>query len=127
MKERIKELRRILGLTQQEFANKMKIPRNNIASYETGKSNPGEAFISLSCKTFGVSEEWLRYGHGAMFLDSSREQEIADYLGTLIVSDGEEYSFQKRFICALSKLSLEEWMVLEKFIDTLQNKSSSSS
>lgn len=67
MRERIKAVRKAAGLTQQDFADKIGISRNNIATYEIGKSNPGDAVISLICRTFNVREEWLRTGEGEMF------------------------------------------------------------
>ena len=67
MKERIKSLRKELSYTQQEFADKMGTPRNNIAGYETGKRSPSEAVISLICREFNVNEIWLRTGEGEMF------------------------------------------------------------
>lgn len=38
MKERLKQLRKTLDLTQQEFADKLKVPRNTIGGYEVGKA-----------------------------------------------------------------------------------------
>lgn len=67
MNERMKKLRKALGLTQQEFADKIGIVRGNIATYETGKSKPGDAVVSLICREFNVNEEWLRTGNGEMF------------------------------------------------------------
>lgn len=67
MNERMKELRKALGLTQQEFADKIGIVRGNIATYETGKSKPGDAVVSLICREFSVNEDWLRTGNGEMF------------------------------------------------------------
>lgn len=67
MNERMKELRKALGLTQQEFADKIGIVRGNIATYETGKSKPGDAVVSLICREFSVNEDWLRTGTGEMF------------------------------------------------------------
>lgn len=67
MNMRIKKLRKALGLTQQEFADKIGIVRGNIATYETGKSKPGDAVVSLICREFSVNEEWLRTGNGEMF------------------------------------------------------------
>ena len=49
MNERLKQLRKELNLTQQEFADKLGTARNNIAGYETGKRNPSDAAISLIC------------------------------------------------------------------------------
>ena len=45
MKDRIKTLRKVLDLTQQEFADKLGIKRNTVATYETGKSNPSDAAV----------------------------------------------------------------------------------
>ena len=68
MKDRLRELRKNLKMTQQEFADRLGIPRNNIAGYETGKRSPSEAAISLICKEFNVNEEWIRHGKEPMFL-----------------------------------------------------------
>lgn len=67
MNERIKELRKALGLTQQEFANKIGIKRNSLANYETGRNIPLDAILLSICREFNVSEDWLRNGIGDMF------------------------------------------------------------
>ena len=69
MKDRIKKLRKELDLTQQEFANRIGIKRNTVASYETGKSNLSDGAVSLICREFNVNEKWLRTGQGEMFLE----------------------------------------------------------
>ena len=70
MKERIKKLRKVLDLTQQEFADRLGISRGNIATYETREGSPGSSVISLICREFNVSETWLRTGEGEMFVPS---------------------------------------------------------
>lgn len=67
MNERIKKLRKMLDLTQQEFASKIGSVQNTITGYETGRRIPSNQVISLICREFGVNEEWLRTGHGEMF------------------------------------------------------------
>lgn len=67
MNVRLKQIRKALNLTQQEFADRLKIKRNTVATYETGKSNPSDAAVSLICREFNVREEWLRSGTGEMF------------------------------------------------------------
>ena len=62
--ERLKKLRRILDLTQQEFADRIGCKRNTIAKYETNTNVPSTAVITLICKTFNVNESWLRTGEG---------------------------------------------------------------
>lgn len=63
----IKELRKYLKLTQQEFADRIGSKRNTIAKYETGVNAPSTAVISLICREFSVNEEWLKSGKGKMF------------------------------------------------------------
>lgn len=67
MNERIKELRKVLRLTQEEFAEKIGVKRNTVATYEMGRSVPSDAAIALICREFRVREAWLRTGSGEMF------------------------------------------------------------
>ena len=78
LKDRIKTLRKVLDLTQQEFADKLGIKRNTVATYETGKSNPSDAAVLLICKTFNINEEWLRTGKGEMFKEIQPDSEYND-------------------------------------------------
>lgn len=71
MNERIKQLRKVLGLTQQEFADRIGVKRNTVATYEGGRNAPVDSVSSLICKEFNVNEEWLRNGVGEMFIDSA--------------------------------------------------------
>lgn len=66
--ERIKKARRALDLTQQKFAEQIGTTQNNIASYEIGRREPSAAAINNICKTFDISEKWLRTGEGEMLL-----------------------------------------------------------
>lgn len=67
LKERIKALRKTLGLTQQEFADRVGLKRNSLANYETGRNTPMDAVMKSICREFNVNETWLRTGNGEMF------------------------------------------------------------
>ena len=71
MNERIKKLRKALGLTQHEFANRIGSVQNTITGYETGRRVPSNQVISLICREFNVNESWLRTGEGEMFVPKS--------------------------------------------------------
>ncbi len=71
MNKRIKQLRKALDLTQQEFANRIGVKRNTVATYEGGRNAPVDAVSSLICKEFGVNEDWLRHGTGDMFIEKT--------------------------------------------------------
>ena len=93
MNERIKALRKELNLTQQEFANRINVKRNTVATYEMGRNQPIDAVISLICKTFNVNEEWLRDGNGEMFIERSPEEEVGYYVEDLLEYDGNGNAF----------------------------------
>ena len=117
MKERIKELRKSLGITQQEFADKLGLKRNTIATYEIGKAVPSDRVVSDLCKKYNVNEEWLRTGEGEMFVALNRTQQIAQLTADLF--KGEKDSFKERLLLALAKLDENEWKVLEKIAEDL--------
>ncbi len=112
MHERLKMLRKTLGLTQQEFADKIGSKRNTIAKYEINASTPSAAVVSLICREFNVNEEWLRNGNGEMFLQSNRNADIARLTKELLSEESD--SFKNRFISMLSNLSVDEWEYLER-------------
>lgn len=120
MNERLKKLRKTLDLTQQEFADKIGIKRNSLANYETGRNTPIDAIVVSICREFNVNEEWLRTGKGEMFIELSRNEEIAEFVGQLM-SD-EDDSFKKRLISGLAALDENGWKVLEDFLDSIQKK-----
>lgn len=76
MKDRIKQLRKSLKLTQAEFANKIGLGGNTIARYELGDRAPSNAVIQSICREFHVREEWLRTGVGDM-METTPEDLIA--------------------------------------------------
>lgn len=119
MKDRIKALRKKLGLTQQAIADVAGIKRNTVAQYEMGRNEPTNAVITLICKTYNVNETWLRTGEGEMFVRRTRAQEITDFMGELILSgDG----FKSRFIAALARLDEKDWALIEKIAEMLRGE-----
>jgi transcriptional regulator with XRE-family HTH domain len=65
--ERIRALRKVLGLTQKEFADRIGITYQMLGLYERGKYEPSEKVLKLISSTFGVSYEWLKTGQGEMW------------------------------------------------------------
>ena len=117
MNERIKELRKALKLTQQEFADKLNIKRGAIANYEIGRNDPIDAVISLICKEFNVNEEWLRTGQGEMFRELPEEDEVAAYVSDLL-EDTEEnplYDIIKEIMHTYNELSPKSQEIIRDF------------
>ena len=99
-------------MTQQQFANRIGVSRNTIATYETSVRVPIEAVLLSICREFGVNEEWLRTGEGEMYIDITPDLELSRWFGQLLRE--EDNSFQKKFLLMLSKLTEEEWNSLQK-------------
>jgi len=73
--ERVKKIRKFLGITQQEFADKIKLKTGNTFSMiERGENTVTEQNILIICTTnqlkngLTVNEQWLRTGQGEMFI-----------------------------------------------------------
>ena len=113
MEERLKELRKTLNLTQQEFAEKIGVKRNTIAQYESGRNAPIDAVITLICRTYGVNETWLRTGEGEMFVPRDRSDAIAQEVSRFMADHPD--SFRERLISLLIRLDEKQWEVLEQY------------
>lgn len=57
--ERLYDLRKDFGLTQDELAEILKINKHSISSYERDKSEPPDAIKICMAKFFGVSVDYL--------------------------------------------------------------------
>lgn len=73
MKDRIRKLRKMLDLTQREFAERIGMKSNTIATYEMGRAFPSDPTINNICKEFDVNETWLRTGEGEMFVPKATD------------------------------------------------------
>lgn len=112
MNERIKEIRKTLGLSGEKFGNKLGITKAAVSSIESGKNKITDQMFRSICREFNVNEEWLRTGEGEMFVELSKDEEIAAFIGDI---SGVDDNFKKRFIALLAKLPEEGWEMLEDF------------
>jgi transcriptional regulator with XRE-family HTH domain len=76
---RIGEVRNTIGLTQQKFAEDLKISRANAGALERSFRKTPERIVKLICFTYGVSEKWLKTGAGAMF-EEGRDYKLEEVI-----------------------------------------------
>ena len=112
MEARLKAVRKAVGLTQQEFADRLGIKRGAVANYEIGRNDPIDAVISLICREFGVNETWLRTGEGEMFAPVDPENHLMEWAGRVLADSSD--SFRARFVRMMMGLTDKEWAVLEE-------------
>lgn len=122
MQNRIKELRKSLGLNQTEFGAKIGVATSAISGYELGTISPSNAIIKSICREFRVSETWLRTGAGEMRRPVSREQALGDGIRAILVDRPE--SFQAALITTLLKFDPDgpEWAALERIVAALREE-----
>ncbi|MCL2380476.1 MAG: helix-turn-helix domain-containing protein [Treponema sp.] len=75
MKERLKDLRKHLNLTQSEFGKKIGMSDVAISYMESGRTAINNQNVNLICLTFGVNEDWFRFGIGEMINEDAQYSE----------------------------------------------------
>lgn len=67
--ERIREIRKALGLTLEKFGEKLGVTRVAISNIENGNRNLTDQMARSICREYNVSYDYLIYGEGEMFDD----------------------------------------------------------
>ena len=121
LNERIAQIRKESNLTQEAFGARIGgLSRNYVWMLEKGDRAPSDRTIADICREFDVREEWLRTGQGPMLVEKTRDEELAEFFGDVLVRD----DFKHRLLTALSRLDEAEWAILEqvakKLLDDLK-------
>ena len=89
--DRIRQVRKALGLRQGEFAKRIGLTQTALSMIELDRVALTEKNIKLICATFAVDEKWLRTGKGEMFgAASPYENELLEVFGKL-TEDTQEF------------------------------------
>ena len=121
MNGRIKELRKSLNKSQEEFGKYLGLSKSGVSEIEAGRRSVTEQhIIMLKNSGLNVNEDWLRYGEGEMFVELSRKDKIMAWATEALSSESEDY--KKRFVDALDALSVDDWEVLANMAETMANR-----
>ena len=112
--ERVKELRKCLGLTLEKFGERLGVQKSAISKIERGDSGLTEANIKLICREFGINEEWLRTGAGEMRIPV--EDEAVAAVSDLVEKSNPLYDVIKGIMVAYQKLDGTSREVIDQFI-----------
>ena len=114
--DRIKEARKSLGLTQDKFGERLGVGRSAISNIEAGSRGVTDQIRLSVCREFNVNEDWLRTGEGSMFSELDEDEEITKFLGDILSGQPD---FRRRLISVLSRMTPDEWELLEAKIREL--------
>lgn len=73
MKARIKQIRKELGMTQEDLANVLGVGKSALSMIETGRSALSERNKNIMVQQLNVNPDWLNTGQGDMFLGPKEE------------------------------------------------------
>lgn len=108
--ERVREARKSLDLTLEKFGERLGVGKTAVSNIECGNRSLTDQMCKSICREFNISEDWLRDGTGDMFVDLSRDLQLARFFGEVQIDEG----FKKRFISALSTMTVDEWAFIER-------------
>lgn len=109
--ERIKLLRKELGLTQNEFGEKIGLKKSAVSQIENGSTSSNPRIVQLICSAFNVSEKWLTEGKGDMY--TSNEEAILEKLADMYDLSESQLVFAKQWLQlpAATKDSVVDYIV----------------
>ena len=93
--ERIRSVRKQLGLSQVEFAKKLGISQTHLSDIENEKVKIPDRILKLISRMFGISYKWLKTGKGEIW-EEEKFPETEDELIEWIVRQVINYLRQKR-------------------------------
>lgn len=115
--ERLKTLRKSLGMTQIEFAEIINSSNGHVSDMEKGRKNITESTMDLLELKKNVNIDWLRTGKGGMFNELPEEDEVAAYVSELLEDDEGNplYDIIKEIMHTYSELTPKSQEVIRDF------------
>lgn len=95
MDERLKEIRKALNLTQEEFGKKLGVSRGVIVNLELHRAEIKPLFIEHLCSVFSVNKEWLYSGNGEMFVINDQNTKEAVRLFRQLSPEFQQYALSQ--------------------------------
>lgn len=114
MNERIRAVRKHFSMTLEKFGERIGVTAAAVSNFELDKRQPSNQIIYVICREFGVNEIWLRTGEGEMFEPKTEDDEIAEFLGSLVEGREEWSRIKKSVILGLKELPTDFWPVFLK-------------
>ena len=124
MADRISKVIRDKEKTKTAFSDRINVSQAFVSQMCSGLKVPSDRTIADICREYDVNEEWLRTGQGDPYIQLSRDEELAQFFGD--VMKGEDPDFRRRLLSVMSRLTTDEWALLErmawKLVDELQQE-----
>jgi transcriptional regulator with XRE-family HTH domain len=81
--ERIKAVRKTLGISQKDFCAGIYLSQSFYAKIEIGTRSPNERVYELISNKYNVNKDWLLTGRGEMFSESPPDVELIQLMNII--------------------------------------------
>lgn len=109
--DRVRILRKNLGLTLEKFGNRLGVGKNAISRIETGKNGVTGQMIKSICREFNVDYIWLTTGEGEMFQDS--DDAFLEQIDRIMAGENE---LHKTILRGAASLDIEDLEAIDRMI-----------
>lgn len=109
--DRVRILRKNLGLTLEKFGNRLGVGKNAISRIETGKNGVTDQMIKSICREFNVDYIWLTTGEGEMFQDS--DEVFLEQIDRIMAGENE---LHKTILKGAASLDIEDLEAIDRII-----------
>ena len=118
--ERIREVRKALGLTLEKFGEKIGMKKNSVSQLENGKNSVTEQVVKAICREYNVDYMWLTTGDGEMFIDT--DDDFIERIDCIMAGEDEARKNLFKFMLELSDDDIAALdRLMKKAIEFTQN------
>ena len=118
--ERVKKIRKTLGLTLEKFGERIGVTRGSMSNIENGNRNLTEQMTKSICREFSVDYMWLTTGEGEMFIDT--DDDFIERIDRIMAGEDEARKSLFKFMLELSDEDIAALdRLMKKAIEFTQN------
>lgn len=110
--ERVKEVRKTLGLTLEKFGDRLGIKKAAVSKIEKGENSLTDANIKAICREFSVDYMWLATGEGEMFVET--DDDFFERIDRIMAGENET---RKNMIKMLLYASDDDIKAFDRLVD----------
>lgn len=110
--ERVKEVRKTLGLTLEKFGDRLGIKKAAVSKIEKGENSLTGANIKAICREFSVDYMWLTTGEGEMFVET--DDDFFERIDRIMAGENET---RKNMIKMLLYASDDDIKAFDRLVD----------
>lgn len=118
--ERVKEIRKNLGLTLEKFGQRIGVGKSTISDLENGRRTLTEHMTKSICREFSVDYIWLTTGDGEMFIES--DDDFLERIDQMLAGENEARKNMIKALLYAPDDDVESFCRLVDYYTELKNK-----